>query len=164
LLIGTAITTSGFVWLTQIHAGDSFWTHVLGPGCLASFSLGILFTPLASAATSGVSQAEAGLASGVLNTSRQIGGSVGLAVLATIASARTRSVLAHGHPGVRVALASGYQRAFALAACLGVLGFFGSFIVPRLAKPEPQGGEERAAMPAGPAEVVGSLPEAAAAS
>jgi len=137
---------------------------VAPPSCLVALSLGILFTPLASAATSGVSQSEAGLASGVLNTSRQIGGSIGLAVLATIASARTRSALAHGHPGVRVALASGFQRAFALAACLGALGFLSAFIVPKLGKPEPQGGEEPAAMPDAAAAAVGSLPGAAAAS
>lgn len=132
LLIGTLITASGFAWLTQIQAGTSYWTHVFGPGSLVSFSLGILFTPLASAATAGVSQSEAGLASGVLNTSRQVGGSVGLAVLATVATARTRSLLAGGHVGRLVALASGYQRAFALAAVLGVLAFLGAFIVPTL--------------------------------
>lgn len=164
LLVGTAITASGFAWLSQIHAGDSYWTHVFGPGCIVSFSLGILFTPLASAATSGVSQTEAGLASGVLNTSRQIGGSVGLAALATIASARTHSLLAHGHVSVPVALASGYQRAFAVAACLGVLGFCGAFIVPKLRRPEPQGEQEPVAVGAGAGQSVGSVSEAAAAS
>jgi EmrB/QacA subfamily drug resistance transporter len=164
LLIGTTFTASGFAWMTQIHAGASYWTHVFGPGCLVSLSLGILFTPLASAATSGVSQVEAGLASGLLNTSRQIGGSVGLAALATIASARTRSLLAHGHVSLPVALASGYQRAFALAACIGVLGFCGAFIVPMLRKPEPQVGEEPVVLPADAGAPVGSVPEASAAS
>jgi EmrB/QacA subfamily drug resistance transporter len=163
LLIGTAITAGGFAWLAQIHAGDSYWVHVFGPGSLVAFSLGILFTPLASAATAGVSQSEAGLASGVLNTSRQIGGSIGLAVLATIASARTRSLLAAGHTGLPAALASGFQRAFTLAAGLAVLAFLSAFIVPKMRRTEPAG-EQAAPLTVVPGEPATTTAEASAAS
>src|SRR5581483_9881536 len=122
LLVGTALAGGGFTWLSQIHAGASYWTHVFGPGCTISLALGVLFTPLAAAATSGVAHTEAGLASGVLNTSRQMGGSVGLAVLATIAIDRTHSVLGASHGTVTraVSLTSGYARAFSVAAFLGL--------------------------------------------
>ena len=162
LLVGTALTASGFAWLAQIHAGVSYWTHVFGPGCIVSFSLGILFTPLASAATAGVSQSEAGLASGVLNTSRQVGGSVGLAALATIASARTHSLLMHGDVRLPVALASGYQRAFALAAGLGTLGFCAAFIVPKLRQAPPAAEPEPLPTPTAAEDPVGSVSDALA--
>lgn len=96
LQAGTLLAAGGFAWLSAISPHASYWSHVLGPGCLISLALGLLFTPLAAAATAGVAFSEAGLASGVLNTARQVGGSLGLAVLATIATDRTRDTLAAG--------------------------------------------------------------------
>jgi predicted MFS family arabinose efflux permease len=135
LLAGTLLLAGGFVWLSEIQANSHYWDHVFGPGCIISFAIGVLFTPLATAATAGVHYTEAGLASGVLNTARQVGGSVGLAVLATIAIDRTHSLLgaAHGLARTDVALSSGYSRAFAVDAVLGLIAFAASFIVPSLA-------------------------------
>ena len=107
---------------------------MFGPGCLISLALGLLFTPLAAAATAGVAVTEAGLASGVLNTARQIGGSLGLAVLATIATDRIRAALAGGPPAVSqaAALNDGYARAFEVAAALTLAAFAASFVVPAI--------------------------------
>ncbi len=96
LQAGTLLATVGFGWLSAISPHASYWSHVFGPGCLIALALGLLFTPLAAAATTGVAVGEAGLASGVLNTARQIGGSLGLAVLATVATDRTRAALLGG--------------------------------------------------------------------
>jgi EmrB/QacA subfamily drug resistance transporter len=74
LQAGTLLAAGGFAWLSAISPHASYWSHVFGPGCLISLALGLLFTPLAAAATAGVAASEAGLASGVLNTARQIGG------------------------------------------------------------------------------------------
>jgi EmrB/QacA subfamily drug resistance transporter len=132
MLIGTAIAGGGFVWLAQIQPHAAYWAHVFGPGCLVALALGVLFTPLAAAATAGVHYTEAGLASGVLNTSRQMGGSVGLAALATVAIDRTHSLLkpGHGQESVHAALTSGYARAFVVGAVLAGVGFASSWIVP----------------------------------
>jgi MFS family permease len=132
LLVGTALAAGGFAWLSQIQFHSQYWSHVFGPGFVIAIALGLLFTPLASAATSGVPFNEAGLASGVLNTSRQMGGSIGLAVLATIAIDRTHDVLNRGHRSVSSAMAftSGYARAFTLAALLCLAAFVASFIIP----------------------------------
>ncbi|MGH9028412.1 MAG: MFS transporter, partial [Acidimicrobiales bacterium] len=134
LLVGTAFATGGFIWMTQIHAQSSYVSHVLGPGSIVALALGVLFTPLASAATAGVHFTEAGLASGVLNTSRQIGGSLGLAALATIATDRTHSVLAAGQGAVAstVALTDGYARAFAGAVLLALGALVCSIVVPSI--------------------------------
>ena len=148
LVVGTLLATGGFLWLSRIGPDSSYWVHVFGPGCIISLALGLLFTPLASGATAGVPQHEAGLASGVLNTSRQVGGSLGLAGLATIAIDHTHAVLAGGSTDAAAALTAGYARAFTCAAGLGLAAFLASFIVPTLRRatastPEPAGERAR---------------------
>lgn len=135
----------GFVWLSRIEAHSSYLSHVLGPGCMISLALGVLFTPLASAATAGVHFTEAGLASGLLNTARQMGGSLGLAALATIAIDHTHSLLAAGRGAVTdaSALAGGYGRAFIVAACLSGVAFLCSFVVPSIRATSRTGAEAR---------------------
>jgi EmrB/QacA subfamily drug resistance transporter len=133
LVAGTLLAGVGFLWLSQVHATSGYWTSVFGPGLIISFALGILFTPLAAAATAGVSHAEAGLASGVLNTSRQVGGSIGLAALATVATTRTRALSAT-HDSLGAALSSGYGRAFLVAAGLCAVALLSAFIVPAIGR------------------------------
>lgn len=129
LLSGTLLVTAGFFWLSRIGAGSHYWGAVFGPGVVVSLALGLLFTPLAAAATAGVERSEAGLASGLLNTSRQIGGSLGLAILATLASSHTlaleRAGVATGH-----ALAEGFARAFLVGGGVGIAAFVAAFVVP----------------------------------
>ncbi len=111
LIVGLALAAAGFALLTQLTASSSYAGGVLAGTLLISFGTGLSFTPLATAATTGVHWTQAGLASGVLNTSRQVGGSLGLAALATIATNHS-SHLAPGPAG----LAAGFDRAFLGAA------------------------------------------------
>ena len=76
--------------------GGHFYSDVLGPSLLAAVGLGLAFVPVTIAAVSGIQPNEAGLASGLINTSQQVGGALGLAILATIANSRTLDLLHAG--------------------------------------------------------------------
>src|SRR4051794_6392449 len=130
LLIGLALAAGGFFWLAQLSASSTYTAAVLPASLLTTFGAGLCFTPLAAAATSGVPAALAGLASGVLNTSRQIGGSIGLAALATLSTARTHDVLA-GHGDAPVALTDGYDRAFLVAGFVTLLALLTTTLLPK---------------------------------
>jgi hypothetical protein len=82
-----------------------------------SIGMGLTFVPITLLGTSGVSDNDAGLASGLFNTAQQVGGSLGLAILSTLAASQTTSVL-HGGTAALVARVSGYHVAFAAAAIM----------------------------------------------
>jgi len=117
LIAGTATAAVGLAWLSRITPDSTFVADLLGPFLLSGIGMGLSITPVAVAATAGVPREEAGLASGLLNTSRQIGISIGLAVLATVAADRTAVLLAgvDATPtNVATALTAGYSRAIQL--------------------------------------------------
>ncbi|WP_051873538.1 MFS transporter [Streptomyces sp. NRRL F-4428] len=127
LLAGLAVQAAGFLWLARIPADGTFLVHLLGPVLLVGAGLGTAFVQLTGAAVDGVEPADAGVAGGLVNTTRQVGGAVGLAVLGTLAAARTAaSDLPH-----TAALTEGYRAAFLMsAAVLGV----GAALTPLLAR------------------------------
>lgn len=88
-LVGTVIAAAGFGWQSTMTADGGYLTSICLPGVLMMAGTGLAATPLASLATSGAAHGEAGLVSGLVNTSRTMGGALGLAVLSTVAAART---------------------------------------------------------------------------
>jgi EmrB/QacA subfamily drug resistance transporter len=133
LLVGASLATLGFLWISMIKVDSSYWSSVLAPAFLCAFAMGLLFSPLANTATTGVNRADAGLASGVLNTARQVGGSLALAILATVAADRSATFAT---PVSSLALVSGYQRTFQVSALITLLALFVSFAVPRVTNNE----------------------------
>lgn len=129
LMSGLVFAVGGFVLMAQIKASSTYTAGVLPGTLLTSLGVGLSFTPLAQSATSGVPVQMAGLASGLLNTSRQVGGSIGLAALATLATSRTRNV-AHTM-SQKQALTSGYDRAFVFAALVTLAALAASTAIPR---------------------------------
>jgi EmrB/QacA subfamily drug resistance transporter len=122
IVLGTLVAAAGLGWLAQISVSSTFVADLLGPYVLIGLGMGLAVTPIAVAGTAGVPREEAGLASGLLNTSRTVGASIGLAALATIAAGRTSGVLAGtaATPAHAAdALTQGYALAFSIAA--GVL-------------------------------------------
>jgi MFS family permease len=128
LLVGTSLATLGFLWISLITTDSSYWGDIFTPSIICAFAIGLLFAPLATAATAQVNRSESGLASGVLNAARQVGGSIALAVLATAAAARAHSF---SDPTKPLALVDGYQRAFQISAFITFVGLVVSFALPR---------------------------------
>ena len=140
LMAGALCTAVGLYWLSFIRAGDSYWTGACGGGIMATFGMGLAFTPIALSATGGVAPREAGLASGLVNSSRQIGASLGLAILSTVAATRIASLLsgrAVTEEAAKIAMTAGYSRGFLVASGLALVGGLLAFIIPaHLARPE----------------------------
>ena len=138
LMVGALLAAGGLYWLSFIQAGDSYWNGACGGGIMATFGMGLAFTPIALSATGGVRREEAGLASGLVNSSRQIGASVGLAVLATVAASRITALLAGHHAGPeaqRVAMTAGYARGFLIASVVALAGGLLALIIPAQTAP-----------------------------
>jgi EmrB/QacA subfamily drug resistance transporter len=125
LLSGLLLVAVGLVWFSRVTPGGDYVTHILGPSLVAAVGLGFAFVPMTIASMSQVAGHEAGLASGLLNTAQQIGGALGLAILATIANSRTNDVVAAagGDPAALPgALTEGFQSAFLVGAGFALAG------------------------------------------
>jgi EmrB/QacA subfamily drug resistance transporter len=117
LLPGLALVAAGLVLFTRAPVGGDYVTHVLPVMVLLGTGAGISFPALMTLAMSGATPSDAGLASGLVNTAAQVGGALGLAVLATLSVSRSDSLLAGGESHA-AALTGGYHLAFWIAAAL----------------------------------------------
>jgi predicted MFS family arabinose efflux permease len=119
LAAGLAGFAAAQVLFTRLPAAGSYTAHLLPGFLIVAAALGLAFVGDLVASATGVRPADAGLASGLINTSQQIGGAVGLAVTTTIAAARTASLLHAGHPAA-AALTGGFHDAFAVTGALAL--------------------------------------------
>ncbi|HEV3131117.1 MAG TPA: MFS transporter [Acidimicrobiales bacterium] len=123
MTLGLGVGALGLAWLTQIGVGTSYWTHVLPPEILMSVGLGLAFPALSSTALVNVGDRDSGVASALVNTAQQVGGSLGTALLNTVAATATATYIAsHGPALARAGLVHGYSVAFALGAGMLALG------------------------------------------
>jgi EmrB/QacA subfamily drug resistance transporter len=128
LVAGGILSAVGLYFFSRLGVDTAYWSGFFGPSVLVTLGLGLSFTPLAYAATAGVPRTEAGLASGLVNTSRQIGGAVGLAALATIATTKTHDVARAANQ--LVALTDGYTLAFRIGSVIALAAAAGALLVP----------------------------------
>jgi EmrB/QacA subfamily drug resistance transporter len=117
LAAGMLMIVAGLLWFSRVSVGGSFLSDILGPSLFAAAGLGFAFVTTTIAAVSGVEEDEAGLASGLINTSQQVGGALGLAVLSSIATSYTDNI-ADLHD-----LTEGFRAAFLGGAAIAFLGF-----------------------------------------
>ena len=130
LVTGMAFLTAGLVFFTQVSVHGSYLGDLLPGFLLIAVGIGFSFVPISIAALAGVQPAEAGLASGLINTSQQIGGALGIALLSTIATTRTSDKVAAGtalHP----ALVDGFTLAFIVGVGIAAAGILAALVLIR---------------------------------
>src|SRR5881398_3393802 len=128
LAAGMLFVAAGLLWFSRASVGGGFLSDILGPSLLAAMGLRFGFVTSTIAAVSGVNAREQGLASGLITTSQQIGGALGLAVLSTIATSRTSHVMASGTGSMKSALTDGFQSAFLGGSVIAALGFVATLV------------------------------------
>src|ERR1700691_742695 len=130
LAAGMAMIGGGALWATQVPAGGHFWADLAGPFLITGIGTAFAFIPVSIAALAGVAEHEAGLASGLINTSQQLGGAIGVAIASTIAATRAGTLL---HQGVApaTALTSGFHWAFWACGVIGLAAVPVTFLLVR---------------------------------
>ncbi len=121
LTVGMTMLTGGLVYFTQVSVGGSYLGDLLPGFLLIGVGIGFSFVPISIAALAGVQPAEAGLASGLINTSQQVGGALGIAALSTIATSQTSDAVASG-TALDAALVDGFTAAFLAGVIIAGLG------------------------------------------
>jgi EmrB/QacA subfamily drug resistance transporter len=130
LVFGMSLLTLGLLYFTQVSVGGSYWTDLFPGFLIIGLGMPFAFVPISIAAVAGTKRDEAGLASGLINTSQQIGGAVGIALLSTIAVSTTNDEVASGTE-LPVALTDGFQQAFWVGAAVAFVGVLVSLFLVR---------------------------------
>jgi MFS family permease len=120
MAVGMTLIGAGVIWATQVPVHGRFVGNLLAPFVVAGAGTAFAFIPISIAALAGVEEHRAGLASGLLNTSQQLGGAIGIAIASSIAASHTQALLHAGH-GVPGALTGGFQHAFWVLGAIGLL-------------------------------------------
>lgn len=129
MTLGGILATGAMIWLTQLDLHSSYATHILPSFIAMSLGMGFMFVPLSSTALSGVGDHDAGVASATLNTTQQVGGSLGTALLNTIFTTVLASYLVgHGPASAAQAQIHGYNVAFTVSAALLAAGAVMAFL------------------------------------
>ena len=130
LILGMGLLTAGLVYFTQVSVDGSYWADLFPGFLILGVAIPFAFVPITIAALAGTKPQEAGLASGLINTSQQIGGAVGIAILSTVAVATTDDAVADG-VAVPVALTDGFVNAFWAGAGIALAGLLVSIFMVR---------------------------------
>ena len=140
ITVGALVVAGGLAWLSRISDHASYVPDILPALIVLSVGLGLIFFPTTVVAVSGASRRESGLASAVLNVSQQLGGSIGLAVLGTVAANVSKDQLANVRPTralIGQALMAGFTTAFEIGVVIALAGFVIALLVIRVRSPKP---------------------------
>jgi hypothetical protein len=128
LVTGGLSTAAGLAWLAGTPTHPAYLTHILGPALVCGVGLGLMLLPVTLAANTGVDPTDVGAAAGLLNTARQLGGAIGLAVLTTIAATVTTNTARHA--SYLTALVHGYHVAFLADAAVMIVAALAALALP----------------------------------
>ena len=120
MAFGMTLIGAGVLWATQIPVDGHFAQNLAGPMVVAGAGTAFSFIPISIAALAGVKQHQAGLASGLLNTSQQLGGAIGIAIASSVAASHSQALL-HAGDAAPTALTGGFQRAFWVLGAIALL-------------------------------------------
>ncbi len=148
LVTGMALLTAGLLYFSQVSVGGSYLGDLLPGFLLIGVGMGFSFVPISIAALAGVQGPEAGLASGLINTSQQIGGALGIALLITVATTRTEGLLESGAAAPE-ALTNGFGLAFLVAAGFAIVSLVTTLVVLKSDELEAASSAQPAPVPAG---------------
>jgi MFS family permease len=129
-VVGLAFIAAALALFALAPVEGGYWQHIFPSFALMGIGAGLAFPPLMGLAMSGATPEDAGLASGLVNTTGQVGGALGLAVLATVSSGRTHHLLAQGH-STAAALTGGYHLGFWISAVLVLIAAIVALVVLR---------------------------------
>jgi len=127
---GMSMIGGGVLWATQVSVHGTFWTSLAGPFIITGIGTAFAFIPVSIAALAGTASHEAGLASGLLNTSQQLGGAIGVAIASTITATRVTTLL-HQGAAPAAALTGGFQWAFWACGLTGLAAVPVTFLLVR---------------------------------
>jgi MFS family permease len=130
MAIGMALIGAGVLWATQVPVHGHFLANLAGPFVVAGAGTAFAFIPISIAALAGVSEHQAGLASGLLNTSQQLGGAIGIAIASSVAASHAQTLLHSGHAGP-AALTGGFQSALWALGAIALLAIPAIFALVR---------------------------------
>jgi Major Facilitator Superfamily len=133
MAFGMALIGGGILWATQISADGNFWHSLAGPFFVAGMGTAFAFIPVSIGGLAGVVERDAGIASGLLNTSQQLGGAIGVAVASSIAAWRFHTLVHHGY-GTAAALTGGFQSALWVCGLTGLVAIPVAFLLIRRAE------------------------------
>jgi EmrB/QacA subfamily drug resistance transporter len=131
---GALLAAIGMFWLSAVTVHANYVTDVLVPLAVLAIGLGMAFVSTSATAISQVNASESGLASALLNVGRQLGGSLGIALMGTVAATVTRAQLTAGpvtHAAVNQALTAGFSSAFEIAGVIAIAGFVAALVAVR---------------------------------
>ena len=130
MMIGMALIGAGVIWASQGPVHGHFLANLAGPMVIAGAGTAFAFIPISIAALAGVAEHQAGLASGLMNTSRQLGGAIGIAIASSVATGHTNTLLHAGH-ALPAALTSGFQQALWVLGAIALLALPAIFTLVR---------------------------------
>jgi EmrB/QacA subfamily drug resistance transporter len=134
MAIGMTLIGAGVIWASQIPVHGHYTSNLLGPFAVAGAGTAFAFIPISIAGLTGVEEQQAGLASGLLNTSQQLGGAIGIAIASSVAASHTQALL-HAGDAVPTALTGGFQHALWALGAIGLLAVLAIILLVRRNEP-----------------------------